>query len=814
MTLASAWAQTVSAFSPSQLLQSAKAHSLLASLFEPQHPSRCAYYDSHLQKPLALPEAQEAFRCLVQHQESVPATSKEARTWHQIVAHNLACRYVARCQAAFAPVCSEILAPLRDSPSSEASTAVPQAFEDLARWMEAWASPLLVNGLFESLTAARSFQLQFHTQLRLQIDAQVLEAVRTFLARTIPLQDGQAAQDDINRLASSAEALGLSAVILTLLTSVLHSEISRKVTASTTGQGATEDDEVWELEEPAREKLIDWLDNKVKPRFQAIVQLCAHKARPSIDAMDVVVDDADRLIEDEFSDEGTWESRLDYHLDRTLCAVRALQLFDLIAIYPESVPALEDLRVGLERTDDKLFVARALSESLQTRLLHPGAHTRDIIQIYVHMVRALRDVDPSGVVLSRVVAPLRRYLRARKDTIPVIVSSLLGEDPDFTLLKDELEAADAESADEAENSAARGGRRRRRSMANRSRKRQAAGPSGPDPNASASASSDSDSDLDYQDPEWQPKPVDAGRGYRLSTSRDIIGMLISIFDDRAGFIGALEQSMAEQLVRIRGYKAMREYRNNMILKKRFGEKNMGRCDVMLGDVTESRRIDAGVHQRAERERRNYAAQTAEERERQRDSNEVLDALHPLVISRQFWPDLSTASSAASGSRRASTPSVATAAGATGTAASAVTVAAAPTKLPPRFAEAMQRYQTLFQASKAMRRLEWLLHLGSVQLELAMDDGRKLQVECSPLEACVVETLASTPADAAGQKRADPYQLAQMVGLEDAGDAVNACRAWCERGVLGEMEDGSFVVLEHLEQGEKAGDEAGDGREVE
>ncbi len=58
----------------------------------------------------------------------------------------------------------------------------------------------------------------------------------------------------------------------------------------------------------------------------------------------------------------------------------------------------------------------------------------------------------------------------------------------------------------------------------------------------------------------------------MSTSKDIISMLTSIFDDRSGFIAALEKSMADQLVQVKGYKAMKEYRNNMILKKRFARR--------------------------------------------------------------------------------------------------------------------------------------------------------------------------------------------------------------------------------------------------
>ena len=43
-----------------------------------------------------------------------------------------------------------------------------------------------------------------------------------------------------------------------------------------------------------------------------------------------------------------------------------------------------------------------------------GAATTDIIEQYVSTIRALREVDPSGVLLEAVSDPIREYLRCRK----------------------------------------------------------------------------------------------------------------------------------------------------------------------------------------------------------------------------------------------------------------------------------------------------------------------------------------------------------------------------------------------------------------
>ena len=44
--------------------------------------------------------------------------------------------------------------------------------------------------------------------------------------------------------------------------------------------------------------------------------------------------------------------------------------------------------------------------------------------MYVSMIRALRVLDPSDLVLNFIAAPVRTYLMERKDTVRSIVSSL------------------------------------------------------------------------------------------------------------------------------------------------------------------------------------------------------------------------------------------------------------------------------------------------------------------------------------------------------------------------------------------------------
>lgn len=52
-----------------------------------------------------------------------------------------------------------------------------------------------------------------------------------------------------------------------------------------------------------------------------------------------------------------------------------------------SVPALEDLRQCLERTQQHGELIHAFQDALQTRLLQPGANTSAILDVYVSIIK-------------------------------------------------------------------------------------------------------------------------------------------------------------------------------------------------------------------------------------------------------------------------------------------------------------------------------------------------------------------------------------------------------------------------------------------
>lgn len=252
------------------------------------------------------------------------------------------------------------------------------------------------------------------------------------------------------------------------------------------------------------------------------------------------------------SDQAHWQESFTYYMDTLISEIRSSQLFDLITDWPASTPALTDLKVSLIETRMKVYVSMQLQTSLEQRLLHPGARTRDILQLYVSLVYAVRYIDPSGVILSRIAGPIRRYLRSRPDTVPVIVASLLGDDEAFVHLRGELDAAGKNevggAANHADTSLGGGDRDEEEEEEQRLLAEGPISLTGPAPSKV----------VDYQDPNYEPQPIDAGPSYKQTRSADVIAMLVSIFDDKASFVKALEISTAKALMKSEGYEVTRE----------------------------------------------------------------------------------------------------------------------------------------------------------------------------------------------------------------------------------------------------------------
>lgn len=229
--------------------------------------------------------------------------------------------------------------------------------------------------------------------------------------------------------------------------------------------------------------------------------------------------------------------RFDYHIHQTLLDLRIEELFEIIVEFPDSTPALKDIHACLAKVEGRTQLARHLVKANQRRLLHPGADTKDILDHYVSTIRALRIIDPPGVLLSIVAEPVRAYLRSREDTIRCIMNALMDESGG---LEGELDRA----ASSAEMDASK------------------------------------EDEEDYRDPSltWEPDPVDAPPGvsslypffemdyvefstdFRKSKGSDVVQMLISIYDTKDVFIREFQLLLAHRLMSIRDFNVTKEVR--------------------------------------------------------------------------------------------------------------------------------------------------------------------------------------------------------------------------------------------------------------
>lgn len=356
-----------------------------------------------------------------------------------------------------------------------------------------------------------------------------------------------------------------------------------------------------------------------------------------------------------------------------LANLRISELFDIIVDYPTSIPALEDLKQCLKSTATRAKLVSDFGSQCQSRLLHPGANTPDIITIYISAIKALLLLDPPGVLLDKIARPIRRYLRERTDTIRCIISSLLGEVDSPLSLELVSEVPPDDPADD-------------------------------------------------DDPDWEPDPIDAAPDYAKNRASDIIGSLISIYENKEIFVRELQTFLSDRLLAITDYNIDHELRNLELLKVRFGDGMLAVCDVMLKDLADSRRIDKEVHD----------PNKSVDSEQISDTATPLDSnvIHATIVSRLYWPTLKskqfTPNFAVLGDNDDDDePSKPT------------EIETKGVLLPPDIQTMMKTYASRYTALKPQRGLSYCMDLGHVRVLLELED-RQFDMMVTPAHASSIK----------------------------------------------------------------------------
>ncbi|KAI8902062.1 hypothetical protein BC833DRAFT_574927 [Globomyces pollinis-pini] len=120
-----------------------------------------------------------------------------------------------------------------------------------------------------------------------------------------------------------------------------------------------------------------------------------------------------------------WKTYLLFHVYRTSLIIFTEHIFPIICEYPESEPALSDLKICLKQCNETDDLIVSINNSLKRRLLIPDAKTRDIIGVYLSTKNCLDYLDVIDTKQALILNPIRDYLTTRKDALRTVVLQIL-----------------------------------------------------------------------------------------------------------------------------------------------------------------------------------------------------------------------------------------------------------------------------------------------------------------------------------------------------------------------------------------------------
>jgi len=425
-----------------------------------------------------------------------------------------------------------------------------------------------------------------------------------------------------------------------------------------------------------------------------------------------------------------------------LGALRTSELFEVIVEWPASTGAIEDLKHFTTHPSARAYVTQTFISILNQRLLHPGASTVEILQLYISIIRAFHLLDPKGVLLDRIARPIRRYLRDREDTVKVIVSGLLAEPPTGdasglpsshdTLVELSTELSKAHQLSLQSNT----------------------------------------SELDWDDANWMPDPIDAASDYRKSKSSDVIDSLISLFDSKETFVKELQTLLAGRLLQKRE-NFDQEISVLELLKVRFGDAALQACQVMLRDISDSRRVDQSI-----RHDQGLSKPPSRPHPKRPTPRPHHPDLHAKILSRFFWPEIQDQEF----------------------------------NVPEEISSLQNRYAEGFESLKQSRKLTWRNGLGQVTVELELGD-RSFSDEVTTWQATVIHAFNSGSTETEEPVSKSVVDLSADLQMTSVL-VRSACLFWVSRRILTETTRDTFRVLEYLPTDEEAPEDstniAGDG----
>lgn len=351
--------------------------------------------------------------------------------------------------------------------------------------------------------------------------------------------------------------------------------------------------------------------------------------------------------------------KLDQFLKDAYAEVRVAHMFEIIIEYPNSEAAIQDLKLCLEQSTSSNFRLNLIDnvkQSLVESLLHPGVNTYDILTAYISAIKALRALDPSGLILQLVTEPVRRYLKSRSDTVRCIVTALTDEDHNSELNREMIRS----STQTNEN-----------------------GIDGKSGTIEMNLPIEGEKCTASNFEKWKPDPIKLSSSDDvMKTSRfsDIVSILVNIYETKDLFVEEYQKLLSQRLLnKYDECNLDTELRNLELLTIRFSDCELHRCEVMLKDVQTSKRVNKRII-------------SGDIRDHKLEGFKNLDV---LIVSSPFWPEKFSPIA----TLYDEPPKI---------------------TFPPQIQSAIDTYTKAFEAIQASRTLHWRHHLGSVNLDVTIN----------------------------------------------------------------------------------------------
>lgn len=234
---------------------------------------------------------------------------------------------------------------------------------------------------------------------------------------------------------------------------------------------------------------------------------------------------------------------------RELLALRTREIYDLVAAFPDTQPALSELHACLEGAGAaaRTLLVVSFAAACTARLLHLGSTTAMVVLAYMRTIRAFLVIDPSGVLLDKVARPIRRHLRLRADLVPLLSLGMLDVSAENPL---------AELAHELRRT-------------------------NPTPPVVD----------DLSDLAWVPDPIDALPDFQKGKAADVLDAVVSVLPLSALLVDELTRVLGDRLLQWHQYDAADVVHHAALLKARFGAAEFATLDVMVRDVADSTHLN-------------------------------------------------------------------------------------------------------------------------------------------------------------------------------------------------------------------------------